>query len=128
MTDTRHPDIEIYVKSKTLDEIRTWLEQHSTEPVREISSKGLIHELELNVTGQHVPVMIHEKVAGKAWVSVWFKSDKSPWAKDLDCAEAAAAEMATQIRCIASGWEDGDDPDEYWKVEQGNVEKIQWRT
>ncbi|WP_299182758.1 hypothetical protein [uncultured Neptuniibacter sp.] len=127
MTDTRHPDIEIYVKNRSLDEIRGWLATHS-EKIEAQSSKGGIHELDLSIDGVKVPVLIHEKVAGKAWSSVWFKSDQSPWAKDLDCAQAASEEMETQVRCIASGWADGDDPDEYWKVEAGESEKIQWHT
>ena len=53
---------------------------------------------------------------------------RAPWAQDLDCAHAASAEMETQVRSIAGGWNDGDDPDEYWKVENGEAEKIQWRT
>jgi len=127
MTDTRHPDIEIYVKNRSLEAIQNWLASRS-EQLQTRSSKGLIHEFELTIGAEQVAVMVHEKVAGKAWTSVWFKSDKSHWAKDLDCATDAAREMDTQVRCIASGWADGDDPDEYWKVENGEAEKIQWRT
>lgn len=127
MTDTRHPDIEIYVKNRSFDSITNWLQSHADQ-LDIISSKGNIHELSLRFGEHTVPVMIHEKVAGKAWASVWLKSDKSPWAQDLDCAHAASAEMDTQVRSIASGWHDGDDPDEYWKVENAEAEKIQWRT
>lgn len=127
MTDVRHPDIEIYVKGRTLDEIQSWLSSHTNE-LNITSSKGQIHEIDL-LFGEHwVPVMIHEKVAGKAWTSVWFKTNQSPWAQDLACARAASAEMDTQVRCIANGWEEGDDPDEYWKIENQTEEKIQWRT
>ncbi|WP_286236931.1 hypothetical protein [Neptuniibacter halophilus] len=126
MTDQRHPDIEIYVKNCSREQIEEWL-RSSAEAVEFLSSKGQIHELSLQFGSESVAVMIHEKVAGKAWTSVWFKSDKTPWEKDLDCAHAASEGLATQIRCIASGWNDGDDPDEYWKVENGNAEKIQWQ-
>lgn len=126
MTDTRHPDIEIYVKDRSVEQIKEWLASRGEE-LTVHSTKGLIHELSLNFPEGPVDVMIHEKVAGKAWVSVWFKNNTTPWEKDLDCAYSAAEEMATQIRCIASGWSEGDDPDEYWKVENGNQEKIQWR-
>jgi hypothetical protein len=126
MTDTRHPDIEIYVKDRTLDAILEWLNSYSHTP-GSVTSKGLIHELEITFPEGPVGVMIHEKVAGKAWVSVWFKDNLTPWTKDLDCALAASTEMATQVRCIAAGWDDGDDPDEFWKVESGTQEKIQWR-
>lgn len=126
MTDTRHPDIEIYVKDRSLNAILDWLNSYSSEP-SPVSSKGLIHELEVTFPEGRVGVMIHEKVAGKAWVSVWFKDNLTPWVKDLDCALAASQEMTTQVRCIAAGWDDGDDPDEFWKIENGEQEKIQWR-
>jgi len=127
MTDIRHPDIEIYVKNRSLEEIQAWL-QSCSENLTTHSSKGQIHELQMEFQGQLVELMIHEKVAGKAWVSVWFKANNTSWNTDLDCAHAASQGMDTQIRCIASGWNDGDDPDEYWKVENGEQEKIQWRT
>jgi len=127
MTDTRHPDIEIYVKNRSFDTIKNWLQSHADQ-LDITSSKGNIHDLNLQFGEHSVPVMIHEKVAGKAWTSVWLKSDKSPWAQDLDCARAASEELETQVRSIAGGWSDGDDPDEYWKVEAGEEEKIQWRT
>lgn len=125
MTDTRHPDIEIYVKDRSVEQIKEWLASRGEE-LTSLSTKGLIHELSLNFPEGPVDIMIHEKVAGKAWVSVWFKTNTTPWEKDLDCAYSASEEMVTQIRCIASGWSEGDDPDEYWKVENGNQEKIQW--
>jgi len=127
MTEQRHPDIEIYVKNRSIADIENWL-SNCAEQLEQTFSQGTIHEYNINIAGAQIPVMIHEKVAGKAWVSVWFKSDRTPWVKDVDCAQAAAEAMDTQVRCIASGWNDGDDPDEWWKVENGSVEKIQWRT
>lgn len=125
MTDTRHPDIEIYVKNRSLDLLCEWILQYASA-IETLQSKGNIHELRATINGDSVELMIHEKVAGKLWASVWFKSDKTPWAKDLDCAHAAAKDMDTQVRCIASGWQDGDDPDEWWKIENGSQEQIQW--
>lgn len=126
MTDTRHPDIEIYVKDRPVDAIKSWLASHG-ENLTEVSTKGLIHELEITFPQGLVEVMIHEKVAGKAWISVWFKTNLTPWETDLDCASTASSDMDTQVRCIASGWDDGDDPDEFWKVQNGEQEKIRWR-
>ena len=127
MTNTRHPDLEIYIKNRSVAEIQAWLAQHASE-LSLVSTKGLIHTYKLEVGDACSEVLIHEKVAGKAWVSLWFKENITPWPQDLDCAHVAAKEMDTQIRCIASGWDDGDDPDEFWKVENGEQEKIQWRT
>ena len=127
MTEQRHPDIEIYVKNRSIADIENWL-GNCAERLEQTFSQGTIHEYSATIGEHRVPVMIHEKVAGKAWVSIWFKSENTPWAKDIDCAQAAADAMDTQVRFIASGWSDGDDPDEWWKIENGNVEKIQWRT
>lgn len=128
MTESqRHPDIEIYIKDRSLERITQWLEQ-ICHPLKQDVKQGQVHHFNGFIEGQEIPIMIHEKASGKAWTSVWFNSDKTPWNKDLDCAEQAARELDTQIRCIASGWTSGDDPDEWWRVEQGQVEKINWQT
>ena len=122
---TRHPDIEIYVKSRSLEEICQWL-NGVFSAVELQHSQGTVHQYR---TGCGIPVLIHEKVSGKAWTSVWFDSDSTPWEKDLDCAVVASQQMDTEIRCIAGGWNDGDDPDEWWKVAtDGEATKMQWRT
>ena len=127
MTDQRHPDIEIYIKNRSLEEIEHWLRQRFDVLTTDFT-QGTVHEYKAGLADATIPVMIHEKVVGKAWTSVWFKSDKTLWATDLDCAARAASDLDTQIRCIASGWADGDEPDEWWKVENGEQEKIQWRS
>lgn len=123
----RHPDIEIYIKNRSLDQILAWLAQRC-EQLDSPRHSGGTHRLNALLGGVRVPVLIHEKAVGKAWTSVWFRSDRTPWSRDLDCAEEAAAALGTQVRCIVSGWQDGDDPDEWWRVEQGVAEKITWRT
>lgn len=127
MTEQRHPDIEIYIKNRPLEQIIEWLEQRCSE-VRTLNSVGGCHAMEVQLDGHRIPVMIHEKAVGKAWVSIWFRSDKTPWAQDIDCAYEAADAMKTQVRCIVSGWSEGDDPDEWWRIENGDAEKIQWQT
>lgn len=124
-SETRHPDIEIYVKNRSPEEICDWLK--SVFSSLELQhSQGTVHQY---LTGCGIPVLLHEKVNGKAWSSVWFDSSDTPWAKDLDCATLASQQMDTEIRCIAGGWNDGDDPDEWWKVStDGNAEKMQWRS
>jgi len=126
-TETRHPDIEIYIKNRPLEAILEWLSQRA-DALESRRSSGSTHSLTAIFDQQRVPVMIHEKAVGKAWVSVWFRSDATPWARDLDCAREAATALDTQVRCILSGWQDGDEPDEWWKVEGGDTEKILWRT
>ncbi|MBT00289.1 MAG: hypothetical protein CMI01_16680 [Oceanospirillaceae bacterium] len=127
MSEQRHPDIEVYIKNRPLDAILDWLGERCSD-VRTLRSAGGTHALEIRIDDCIVPVMIHEKAAGKAWISVWFRSDRTPWPQDLDCAMEIAQALETQVRCIASGWSEGDDPDEWWRVEHGEAEKIQWQT
>lgn len=127
MSETRHPDIEIYVKNSSLNAITQWLETCSDQ-LGPIKSSGVTHTAKVRFGADDVAVMIHERVVGKAWLSVWFQSDKTPWATDLECARVASKALDTQVRCIASGWNEGDDPDEWWKIEAGNEEKISWHT
>ncbi|WP_299197072.1 hypothetical protein [uncultured Amphritea sp.] len=125
--EQRHPDIEIYIKDRSLDRISRWLESLCQSLKRDFE-QGQVHHFVAVINGCEIPVMIHEKVSGKAWTSIWFNSDQTPWIKDLDCAQQAARELDTEIRCIASGWTSGDDPDEWWRIEQETVEKIHWKT
>lgn len=126
-TEIRHPDIEIYIKNRSLEQILTWLRRRA-DSLESHNSVGGTHSLTAFINSQRIPVMIHEKAVGKAWISVWFRSDATPWVRDIDCAHEVAAALETQVRCIVSGWQDGDDPDEWWKIEGGEVEKITWRT
>jgi len=127
MTTNRHPDIEIYIKNRSLSDIIDWLRTRFDD-VQEQPSGSAIHNFTVGYQGNTVSLMIHEKAVGKAWTSLWFRSDRTPWEKDLDCANEASQQLNTQVRCIATGWSEGDDPDEWWRIEAGAIEKIQWRT
>jgi hypothetical protein len=127
MSEQRPPDIEIYVKSCSVNQLEQWLESCGSS-LQPTLSQGAAHEYKLTTNQVDITVLIHEKVAGKAWTSVWFKSDKTPWMNDLECARQAIAALNTQIRCIAGGWSEGDDPDEWWKLEKGEEELIKWLT
>ncbi|MGY8872071.1 MAG: hypothetical protein ACKVJE_16655 [Pseudomonadales bacterium] len=129
MNEQRHPDIEIYIKNRSISSIQGWLStlgDDSEISVSEDAAEKHTHEFAVTIAGTVIPVFIHERAAGKAWISVWSQSDKTPWVKDLDCARVASAALETQVRCIASGWQNGDDPDEWWKVEDTIEELIQW--
>jgi len=129
MSEERHPDIEVYIKNRSLDTILEWLGTRCGE-VRPLKSVGGTHALEVCFEQCTVPVMIHEKAAGKAWVSVWFRSDRTPWPRDIDCAHEIACALDTQVRCVAQSWSESNDAEEneeeWWRVENGSAEKIQW--
>jgi len=127
MSEQRPPDIEIYVKSCSVASIEKWLSSCGSALVS-VFSQGATHEYQLTLNAIQITVLVHEKVAGKAWTSVWFKSDNTPWSNDLECARTATVALDAQVRCIAGGWADGDDPDEWWKLEKGEESLIQWIT
>ncbi len=58
---TRHPDIEIYVKSRNLEEICQWL-NGVFSAVELQHSQGTVHQYR---TGCGIPVLIHEKSQAK---------------------------------------------------------------
>lgn len=124
---TNHPDIEIYIKNCKLDEVLQWLSER-LDSVKATGSKGMLHQFSASYQGHKFAIAVHEKALGKAWISVWFQSNTTPWKVDLDCAREASAVLKAQVRCIASGWQEGDDPDEWWKVEEGQEVKMQWVT
>lgn len=124
---TNHPDIEIYIKNTRLSSIVDWLSARF-EQFEPTASKGMLHQYEARWQQQRFAVAIHERALGKSWISVWFQSAHTPWQIDLECAREASEKLHAQVRCIASGWQEGDDPDEWWRVEKGQETKIQWVT
>ncbi len=131
MSDTRHPDLEIYIKNRTEDEIKNWLEKCCDELIASASSGNNI-ELEAYFGDAKVNCSLQLRVCGKMWNSLWFKTNQTPWETDLDCALQAATEMDTQIRCIKAGWSDTDDDaevdeDQWWRVEDGEKMLISWK-
>ncbi|MGB1238373.1 MAG: hypothetical protein ACPG4U_09205 [Pseudomonadales bacterium] len=128
MPEQRNPDIEIYIKNCELEAVVDWLRGHS---------KGL--ELEqradnhctMNITFDATPVAadFHTKVSGKAWSSLWIKSDASPWATDLACALSASESLNTQVRCMANSWrEDESEIEQWWRIENGERTLIEWNS
>lgn len=126
-TQTNHPDIEIYIKNAEHTDIVKWLSQRF-DSFTSLGHKGVLHTWHASYQDHTFKVAIHERALGKSWSSVWFQSDNTPWSIDLDCAREAAKVLNLQVRCIASGWQEGDNPDEWWKLENGTEEKIEWKT
>ena len=130
MLTDRHPDLEIYIKNQTTQQILDWLKLHCQKVDSQVKSDNHI-ELQLQF-GQHsIEASLQQKVSGKAWSSLWFKNNQTPWDTDLDCALIAASQMQTQVRCIKASWSDDQssdvEDDHWWKVEDGEQELINWK-
>ncbi|PRB76517.1 hypothetical protein [Pseudomonas sp. MYb185] len=122
----RQPDIEIYLKEDFLDELNGWLEQHvgrvDLGPWSGTTRRGTLHG------DAAIPLMIVRKAAGK-WASIWFESEATPWATDLDCARAVAAGINREVRCSIGGWEEAQgeaDADRWYKVTTEGEEEFTW--
>jgi hypothetical protein len=122
----RYPDIEIYVKDVTFKQIEDWLALHFKSVERKhIETKKSEARSHWLVDGSEV-IAFGNAIA--KYSSIWFKQNNSPWDTDLDCAHAAAKELATQVRCSNSSWEEGQGPEsQWWRVVDGEEDMlIEW--
>ena len=127
MTDqVKQPDIEIYVKDISFNDIQTWL-TNIFEPVTLPSFNG--KPVSTNVgASPKIPVMITPNAAGKAFTSIWFQSDQTPWKNDEECAISFLAVNDTEVRCSAYSWLEGEEEySEQWLCITRNEKRlIQW--
>jgi len=125
----RHPDIEIYIKNTAPDQIIAWLESLTSDL---LITKQDNNSTTLNIAFDTIVVQarIQKNVSGKAWSSLWFKENETPWDNDLDCAMAASQALTAQVRCVKSGWsdqEDINDEEQWWKIEDSEAVLISWK-
>lgn len=122
----RQPDIEIYLKEDCLDELTGWLQQHvgavELGPWAGNTRRGVLR------ADTAIALMIVRRAAGK-WASVWFDSDRTPWATDLDCARSVAGGINREVRCSIGGWEEQQgetNADSWMKVTADGEEEFIW--
>jgi hypothetical protein len=125
MNDLRHPDIEIYIRNCTREQLEHWLAARSSGMTK-LFSQGLVHEYRSVINGTRIPVLVHEKVKGVEWSSIWFKSSRTPWCRDLDCALEAGKTLEAQVRCLTSDWVRGRGARRWWSIDNGQMQEIQW--
>jgi len=130
MPDTRHPDLEIYIKNRSVEQVLDWISSQA-ERTETINSSPSSIQLTLTFPQGQLEAVLQQKVSGKAWSSLWLKTNNTPWITDLDCAKDAAKGMDTQIRCIKESWsEDSDasiEEEQWWRIENGECELINWQ-
>ena len=126
----RHPDLEIYIKDCNSEQILAWLNLHC-ESIEILSSSQTSLELEIQFGDQYTNSSLVHKVSGKAWSSLWLKTNVTAWDTDLEIAQQASREMDKQIRCIKASWADGDtqseDDHQWWKIEDNQQQLISWK-
>lgn len=123
----RQPDIEIYVKDADRSAISAWLTSVFDEAACNWQAKGRVSRCQWGA----IPVLWFEHAVGK-WHSLLFESASTPWANDLQCAQAAAAFLQVNVRCTPGSWQEADgeaDADFWLQVSaDASVETITWYT
>ena len=127
----KNPDIEIYVKDANGEIISEWLQDffdsiNMPKLNNQSFSKGhTIQGTVSTVLGDKIPVMITPHASGKAFCSIWFKSDKTAWDNDEACALSFLQKNNTEVRCSAGSWaEDEDLESEQWLSLTPNEKKL----
>jgi len=129
MNAPNQPDIEIYVRDASIDDIRHWLEKRlgalQAEP-----SRGAMAHFRAERDGEAIPVRIMPGAVAKNWTSVWLDSPDTPWANDLACARDCFSFLSLEVRCAVSSWheDDEDDPDAFIRLNADGEKQISWKT
>ncbi|GHE22354.1 hypothetical protein [Halomonas urumqiensis] len=124
-SDTRYPDIEIYLATIDRASLDAWLgETLNAEPLAPAGKQKW--RTRGTLEGHEIPVLWMEKAAD-GFSSLWFDSAFTPWESDQDCALAAAAHLGCKVRCSLGGWQPGDDPDRFLEImPDGSQAAIDW--
>jgi len=119
-------DIEIYIKSVSPEAIKTWLETcTSSLDVKSSSPKRQAYWATFSGSDQEFEIIALNKVESN-FSSVWFNTKNTPWANDKSCAQHAFAHFKSAVRCVASGWQEGDAPDQWLNIDADGETTIDW--
>ena len=115
------PDIEIYLKRVTADEVIQWLEQ--------VFGSAVVERTDPNTRCQLGDVFctITEQVAKGGYTSVWFESNQTPWTTDHECAKQAFEYFKVETRCSTGGWE-GEDDGGWLRITEKGEQLVNWHT
>jgi hypothetical protein len=129
MNAPNQPDIEIYVKGATVEELRSWLAQRFGALENE-ASRGAMQHFRAERDGSVIPVRVMPGAVGKQWTSVWLDSPDTPWANDLACARDCFSFVGKEVRCATGSWQEDDDadPDAFLRVNADGETEISWKT
>ncbi|MCZ6868890.1 MAG: hypothetical protein O7G84_05250 [Gammaproteobacteria bacterium] len=126
MSETRLPDIEIYLRDTKTQRVIGWLKQEF--PMAQMNTIRHDHKalrLEMNTQKGTIPVTLYFDPLPEYTV-VWFDTSATPWNTDLDCARTAARHLGCEVRCSL-----GDSGDtgsaQWWRITGDRVEQITWQ-
>lgn len=121
------PDIEIYLHHTPADAVLAWLQQRfpETAGTRARPAGKKQWRLTLSAGDQRIPVLVIEE-ASPGFTSVWFDSPHTPWNDDIACAREAHAHFKVEVRATPGSWQEGDDPDLWWRLDQDGEGQVHW--
>ncbi len=100
-SETRYPDIEIYLAKAPVASLDEWLGTAiGAEPLAP-AGKGK-WRTRGRLAGGEIPVLLVERAAD-GFASLWFDSAETPWPDDAACARAAAMRLGSEVRCSLGG-------------------------
>jgi len=127
-----HTDIEIYIKSVSPEAIKAWLELctssldvQSSNPKRQAYWATFADSADADNPQAEFEIIVLNKVQSN-FSSIWFNTKSTPWANDQACAQQAFEHFHSAIRCVASGWQEGDAPDQWLNIDAKGETTIDW--
>ncbi|MBV1881379.1 MAG: hypothetical protein KUG82_07080 [Pseudomonadales bacterium] len=122
----KSPDIEIYVQDTTLTEITEWLDNVFDTLAQTKSQKNQSY-YQASWQNISMTILVFKHVI-KGYTSIWIDSPNSPWKNDIECARDAQIAFKTDVRCIQGSWEDSEDPDLWWFINNEGEGSLIWKT
>ena len=119
-------DIEIYIKSVSPEAIKTWLQTCTASlEIKDFTPKRQSYWATFRDQPQEFEILVLNKVNAN-FSSIWFNTKITPWADDKDCAQQAFQHFRSTVRCVISGWQEGDAPDQWLNIDTEGENTIDW--
>jgi hypothetical protein len=115
-------DIEIYIKNIAVSSVEQWLQGMGWHTEASILNRTTTKIL-ANSSAKSFTILA---VSSGKYTSVWFQSDQTPWANDLECARQAWQHFGKEIRASQGGWLEENKDDRWWQLDGTGENLIDW--
>ncbi len=114
------PNVEIYIEDVEEVSLMEWISS-VLEEVAEVQREDDMVILSGVYEKSVIPVIVQKNVEDLNLTGVWFNSEVTPWASDMDCAREAHRALRKTVQC-----DPGDDyphPDQFMEISE-NGERL----
>jgi hypothetical protein len=115
-------DIEIYVKNIAASAVEQWLQAMGWQTDASILNRTTT-KIIASTSDKSFTVLA---VSSGKFTSIWFQSDQTPWANDVDCAKQAWQHFGKEVRASQGGWLEDNKDDRWWKLDDSGEALIDW--